>query len=71
MAELSQFSIQGRLSELSPIMAAKTLKNPYHSQAVIFKLFYKGKKTNIRKGKPKVMYSVTLVMAFLVAESKN
>ena len=32
------FSIQGRLSELSWIEAAKTLKNPYRSQIVTFKL---------------------------------
>ena len=28
-------------------------------------------KTNIRKEKPKVTYSMTLVMAFLVAENEN
>ena len=45
------------------MMAARTLKNPYCSQAV--------KKTNIRKEKPKVTYSVALVMAFLAANNEN
>ena len=35
-----------------------------------FKLSYKGKKTNILKEKPKVAYSVALVLAFLSAESE-
>ena len=52
-------------------MAAKTLKNPYSLQTVTFKLSYKGKKTKIQKEKPKVTYSVALVMAFLAAENKN
>ena len=38
-AKPSRFLIQGRLSELSRIMAVKTLKTPYRSQKVIFKLF--------------------------------
>ena len=38
----------GCLSELSRIMAAKTLKNPYRWQTVRFKLSLKGKKTNIK-----------------------
>ena len=36
-----------------------------------FKLSCKGKKTNILKGKPKVAYSVALVLAFLSAENEN
>ena len=52
-------------------MAAKTLKNPYRSQTVTFKLSQKRKKTKIRKEKPKVTYSVALVMAFLAAENEN
>ena len=35
----SLFSIQGRLSDVFRIMAAKTLKNPYRFQTVAFKLF--------------------------------
>ena len=53
------------------MMAARTLKNPYCSQAVRFKLSKKVKKTNIRKEKPKVTYSVALVMAFLAANNEN
>ena len=59
------------LSELSRIMAAKTLKNPYCWQAVRFKLSQKGKKTNILKEKPKVTCSVALGLAFLSAENEN
>ena len=59
------------LSELSRIMTAKTLKNPYRWQTMRFKLCYKRKKTNILKEKPKVACSVALVLAFLSAESEN
>ena len=59
------------LSELSQITAAKTLKNPYRWPTVGFKLSYKGKKTNILKEKPKVTYSVALVLVFLSAENEN
>ena len=52
-------------------MAAKTLKNPYRLQTVTFKLCKRGKKTKIRKEKPKVTYSVALVKAFLAAENEN
>ena len=41
------------------------------SQAVRFKLSKKVKKTNTRKEKPKVTYSVALVMAFLAANNEN
>ena len=58
-------------SEVSRIMAAKTLKNPYRWQTMRFKLSQKGKKTNILKEKPKVAYSVALVLAFLSAENEN
>ena len=37
------------------ITAAKTLKNPYHLQTVTIKLLKKGKKTKIRKEKPKAI----------------
>ena len=36
-----------------------------------FKLSKKGKKTNILKEKPKVAYSVALVLAFLLSENEN
>ena len=36
-----------------------------------FKLSSKGKKTNVLKEKPKVTYSLALVLAFLSAESEN
>ena len=52
-------------------MAAKTLKNPYRLQTVTFKLSLKGKKTNLRKEKPKVSYFVALVVAFIAAENEN
>ena len=55
------------LSEFSRIMAAKTLKNPYRPQAMRFKPSQKGKKTNTIKEKPKVAYSMALVLAFLMA----
>ena len=38
---------------------------------VTFKLSWEGKKTKILKEKPKVTYSVALVMAFLAAENEN
>ena len=52
-------------------MAAKTPKNLYRLQIVLSKLSLKGKKTTIRNEKPKVTYSVALVMAFLAAEDEN
>ena len=70
-AKPSPFSIQGRLSEFFWTIAAKTLKNQYCSQTVLFKPTYKGKKTKIRKEKPKATYSVALVMTFLAAENEN
>ena len=48
-----------------------TLKNPYHLRTVTFKLSLKGKKTSIRKEKPKVTHSMALMIAFLEAESGN
>ena len=52
------------LSEFSQVMAAKTLKNPYRWQT-------EGKKTNILTEKPKVAYSVALLLAFLSSENEN
>ena len=59
------------LSELSWIMATKTLKNPYRWQTMRFKLSWEGTKTNTLKEKSKVAYSVALVLAFLSAENEN
>ena len=59
------------LSEFSRIMAAKTLKNPYRLQTMTLKLSKKEKETKIRKEKPKVTYTIALVMAFLAAENEN
>ena len=56
---------------ISRTMAAKTPKNLYRLQIVLSKLSLKGKKTTIRNEKPKVTYSVALVMAFLAAEDEN
>ena len=70
-AKPSPFSIQGSLLDFSQITAAKTLKNLYFLQTVTSKLSYKGKKTNTRKEKLKITYSVALVMAFLAAENEN
>ena len=36
-----------------------------------FKLSWKGKISNVPKEKPKVKYSVALVLAFLAAENEN
>ena len=36
-----------------------------------FKLFPKGRKTNILKKKPNVTYSVVLMLVFLSAENEN
>ena len=53
------------------MMAAKTLKTSYRLQSVTFKSFLEGKKTKILKEKPKVTYSVALVMVLLAAENEN
>ena len=60
-AKPSPFSIHGCWSEFSRIMIGKLLKNPYGFQTLTFKLSYDGKKTKIRKEKPKVTRSVALV----------
>ena len=65
------YPIQGRLSEVFQIMVAKTPKNSISLRDSDVQTFLKGKKTKIRKEKPKVTYSVTLVMAFLAAENEN
>ena len=63
--------MQGSLSELSRIMAAKTLKKSVSLTDSAVQTFLKGEKTNTRKQKPKVTYSVALVLAFLVAGNEN
>ena len=53
-------------------MVAKTLKTPYRLLTVTLKLSFRGEKTkHVRKEKPKVTKSVTLVMAFPTAENEN
>ena len=52
-------------------MVAKTPKNSISFRDSDVQTFLKGKKTKIRKEKPKVTFSVTLVMAFLAAENEN
>ena len=53
-------------------MVAKTLKTPYRLLTVTLKLSFRGEKTkHVRKQKPKVTKSVTLVMAFPTAENEN
>ena len=59
------------LSELSQIMAAKTLKKSVSLTDSKVQTFLEGKKTNTVKEKPKITYSVALVLAFLSAENEN
>ena len=59
------------LSELSRIMVAKTLKKSVLLTDSEVQTFLERKKTNILKEKPKVTYSVALVLAFLSAENEN
>ena len=61
----SRFSIQDSLSEIPQIMATRTFINPFCSRTLTFNLLLKGKKTNLQKEKPKVTYSMALVIAFL------
>ena len=69
--EPSRFSAQGSLSELSRIMAAKTLKKSVSLTDSEVQTFLEGEKTNIQKEKPKVTYSVALVLAFFATENEN
>ena len=52
-------------------MAAKTLKKSVSLADNEVQTFLEGKKTNILKEKPKVAYSVALVLAFLSSENEN
>ena len=65
------FSIQGLLSDVFGLWLLKTLKNPYRLLTVMFKLSLKGKKTKIRKEKPKVTLSMALVTVFLAADNES
>ena len=58
------------LLELSRTAAAKTLTIRI-ADRLRCKLSQKGKETNILKEKPKVTYSVALVLAFLSDENEN
>ena len=52
-------------------MVAKTLKKSVLLTDSEVQTFLERKKTNILKEKPKVTYSVALVLAFLSAENEN
>ena len=52
-------------------MAAKTLKKSVSLTDNEVQTFLKGEENNILKEKPKVTYSVALVLAFLSAENEN
>ena len=51
-------------------MPARNIKKAVPRKDNDVQTFLEGEKTNIRK-EPKVTYSVTLVMAFLVAKNEN
>ena len=70
-AKPSRFSIQDSLTELSRIVAVKTLKKSLFLTESEVQTFLEGEKNNIPKEKPKVKYSVTLVLAFLAAENES
>ena len=70
-AKASRFSVVGSLSELSRIMAAKTLRKSVSLTDSEVQTFLEGEKTNIQKEKPKVPYSVALVLAFFAVENEN
>ena len=61
------FSILSLLSEFSRIIASKTRKTLCCFQTVTLDIFLKEKKTKVLKEKPKITYSVALLMAYLVA----
>ena len=62
--------LQGSLSELSQIIAAKTKKSILLTDSDVQTLLEEEKPT-YKKEKLKVTYSVALVMTFLVAENKK
>ena len=70
-AKPSPSSIQGGLSEFFQIMASKTLQKSAPLTDSDIQTFPEREDNKRRKDKPKVMYSVALVMAFLAAENEN
>ena len=70
-AKPSPSSIQGGLSEFFQIMASKTLQKSAPLTDSDIQTFLEREDNKRRKDKPKVMYSVALVMAFLAAENEN
>ena len=60
------------MSEFFRIMAAQTLKISISlADSDVQTFLDEKKKTNKRKGKPKVTYSMVLAMTFLAAENEN
>ena len=70
-AKPSPSSIQGGLSEFLQIMASKTLQKSAPLTDSDIQTFLEREDNKRWKDKPKVMYSVALVMAFLAAENEN
>ena len=63
--------LRGSLSELSQIIAAKTLKKSILLADSDVQTLLEEEKPTYKKEKRKVTYSVALVMTFLVAENKK
>ena len=63
--------LRGSLSELSQIIAAKTLKKSILLTDSDVQTLLEEEKPTYKKEKLKVTYSVALVMTFLVAENKK
>ena len=63
--------LRGSLSELSQIIAAKTLKKSILLTDSDVQTLLEEEKPTYKKEKLKVTYSVALVMTFLVAENQN
>ena len=63
--------LQGSLSELSLIIAAKTLKKSILLTDSNIQTLLEEEKPTYEKEKLKITYSVALVMTFLVAENKK
>ena len=63
--------LQGSLSELSLIIAAKTLKKSILLTESNIQTLLEEENPTYEKEKLKITYSVALVMTFLVAENKK
>ena len=63
--------LQGSLSELSQIIAAKTLKTSILLTDSDVQTLLEEEKPTYKKEKLKVTYSVALVMTFIVVENKK